>query len=532
MANIRKSFNLRNGVQVDDDNFIVNQNGLVGIGTSIPQAFLDVRSVQDTDAVKIVGHTTVTTFYSGIATVGILSITQSLKVSGPAYASTFYGSAAGLTSIYAIAVDGWYVDSGNSSISTIFKVGIGTTNPQYSLQIGDPDSTEGISFNAITGDIVSTGGIAATSFSGDLDAGYLTGTISNDRLPVLENSKIPNNFQVTGIITALGTFKGNLVGIATTAIDLIPNARVSIDHIASNTSDIGVSTVSTRLRSAAIGVGTNSPYSAIHVVGSSSTSLHVTAATESTITLGRSLSPTGNTGGLKFGNTSGSYLYSTTKTLDIVNYDTGNLNYYLHYGASGIGTGNFNWIYAPDSSNPLMTLTYGGRLGIGITNPSNTLEVIGSFRATNNSTFGGNITLTTGNLILSSGSINGNVTGNVTGNLTGNVNALTGISTFNDLESSLTNTGQLLIGTNSSNYLIQTSTGNDTFFVSGDGSVGIGTTQSIDASLIFSVVGESGFMGDLNVGENQSQGLVLTSPNGTRYRLIVSNAGILTTTAA
>ena len=42
MANIRKSFNFRNGVQVDDDNFIVNANGLVGIGTSIPSEVLDV----------------------------------------------------------------------------------------------------------------------------------------------------------------------------------------------------------------------------------------------------------------------------------------------------------------------------------------------------------------------------------------------------------------------------------------------------------------------------------------------------------
>ena len=42
MANYNKSFNFRNGVQVDDDNFIVNANGLVGIGTSIPSEVLDV----------------------------------------------------------------------------------------------------------------------------------------------------------------------------------------------------------------------------------------------------------------------------------------------------------------------------------------------------------------------------------------------------------------------------------------------------------------------------------------------------------
>ena len=53
MANIRKSFNFRNGVQVDNDNFVVNSNGLVGIGTSAPQHFLDVYGTA-----KVTGLTT------------------------------------------------------------------------------------------------------------------------------------------------------------------------------------------------------------------------------------------------------------------------------------------------------------------------------------------------------------------------------------------------------------------------------------------------------------------------------------------
>ena len=39
MANINKSFNFRNGVKVDNDNFVVNANGLVGIGTKFRQNF-------------------------------------------------------------------------------------------------------------------------------------------------------------------------------------------------------------------------------------------------------------------------------------------------------------------------------------------------------------------------------------------------------------------------------------------------------------------------------------------------------------
>ena len=42
MANYNKSFNFRNGVQVDSNNFIVNSTGLVGIGTSLPSNYLDV----------------------------------------------------------------------------------------------------------------------------------------------------------------------------------------------------------------------------------------------------------------------------------------------------------------------------------------------------------------------------------------------------------------------------------------------------------------------------------------------------------
>ena len=42
MANIKKNFNFRNGVQVDDDNLLVTDTGLVGIGTTIPNGF-DVR---------------------------------------------------------------------------------------------------------------------------------------------------------------------------------------------------------------------------------------------------------------------------------------------------------------------------------------------------------------------------------------------------------------------------------------------------------------------------------------------------------
>jgi hypothetical protein len=52
---------------------------------------------------------------------------------------------------------------------------------------------------------------------------------------------------------------------------------------------------------------------------------------------------------------------------------------------------------------------------------------------------------------------------------------------------------------------------------------GIVTTNQLGVS------GISTFSADVKVGINTSVGLVLTSPNGTQYRLIVDNSGTLST---
>ena len=52
--------------------------------------------------------------------------------------------------------------------------------------------------------------------------------------------------------------------------------------------------------------------------------------------------------------------------------------------------------------------------------------------------------------------------------------------------------------------------------------VGIGTDFPISKLTVVN--------GDISVGINTSHGLILTSPNGTRYRLTVSNTGVLSTT--
>ena len=71
MANIKKSFNFRNGVQVDDDNLKVSATGLVGIGTTVPTEALDVRG----NAV-ISGVTSAVTLQAGVATITTLNPTE------------------------------------------------------------------------------------------------------------------------------------------------------------------------------------------------------------------------------------------------------------------------------------------------------------------------------------------------------------------------------------------------------------------------------------------------------------------------
>ena len=187
-------------------------------------------------------------------------------------------------------------------------------------------------------------------------------------------------------------------------------------------------------------------------------------------------------------------------SLDVVNYGTGNLNSYLDYGTAGVGTGNFNWIYGQDPSNPLMSLSYEGNLGIGVTVPTNTLHVVGTSTITGNAFFGQNINVSgntniSGNLnLLGAGSLNANLTGNVSGN----VNSTVGISTFNNI--SVANDSSSFrsfigIGTTGSNpsYHFQVL---DSFFVASNG-IGIGTNvqlefadiSALDARAVFKSVG-------------------------------------------
>ena len=470
MANIRKQFNFRNGVQVDDDNLVVSPTGLVGIGTTVPTELLHVS---DGNA-RISGFLTASqlrgqslTVYD-TATIDDIAYGNSLIGAGVSIRSgfitatdptgivTYYGDArflSGMPTSQWLDID---VGLGFTSIYNRGFVGVATDDPRFTLQVAGGISTTAFNYGVgihSSGDIYATGIVTAYSFTGIgseltlLDGANIgLGTISNDRLPILENDRIPSSFNVSGIITA-GTFSGpltgnvtgNVTGIATGAEGLVGNPDIIVGVLTASavaassfiggitgdvtgtattarsltaTADVdiadltvGVATVSTLLSATRIGIGTNRALTSDLTVRSGGQAIiQVTSGIDtsdilpSIVSLGSTTSLVEDSGSLRYNNSSLSFPYSAYEALDLVNYGDGNLNFYLQAGTpgAGIATGDFHWHHT--GSNNLMTLTYGGNLGIGKTDPTARLEVTGltsttDVFVTNNVEIGGNISV-------------------------------------------------------------------------------------------------------------------------------------------
>ena len=143
MANIKKNFNFRNGVQVDDDNLLVTETGLVGIGTTIPVEALDVRgNVVDT------GFKSTTTAQIGILTVTKFEPTQIVGAGLSVFSGivtavgsgilTYFGDARNLQGMPTSQWEDKDVGLGFTSIyNTGGNVGVGTEDPRSTFQVGN-----------------------------------------------------------------------------------------------------------------------------------------------------------------------------------------------------------------------------------------------------------------------------------------------------------------------------------------------------------------------------------------------------------
>ena len=136
-----------------------------------------------------------------------------------------------------------------------------------------------------------------------------------------------------------------------------------------------------------------------------------------------------NNAEFRYGEVSAGVPYSSAQSLDILNYGTGNFNYHISANNAAAVDGDFHWHKGKNSSR-LMTLTgIGGSLGIGVTQPTKELDVVGAGNFSGNVSVGNNLTV--GGALI--GNVQGTLTGNVSGTLQGNSNATVGISTLNNL---------------------------------------------------------------------------------------------------
>lgn len=519
MSNIRKTFNFRDGVQVDDDDLVV-RGGLVGIGSTVPTERLDVNG-----NIRAVGVVTASDlFVTGISTTTELRIGSNISASassGVITATAYYGDGGTLSNLPTSQWQDVDVGLGFTSIYAIGNVGIVTTDPRNSLQIGANPNVGGIGvgFNS-TGDIRASGVVTAYAFVGfgtnitNLNADNITnGTILNAFLPTIDNAKLPTNISISGVITATSGFSGNLTGnvtgsltgVAQSASSLTgtPNINVGIitaskiitDTIEVVQNPIGITTIANTLHvgtggtgfsalsSGRVGIGTSLPTSEVQVRKNGTTTVEVLSNNgEARISIGQSVGVGNSTAVLRFGNLQSSF--------DILNRSTGSFNQYLHAGGSGIGTGNFNWIYGQNNTE-LMTLTYGGKLGVGRTNPTETLEVVGTSTITSNLYVGGNSEIL-GTLSIGSGA-NKAVLGGAGGILANvNLNNTTGITTLSQLN--ILGTTRIGLGTNNPTVGLDGRSETALF-----NRIGVSTgISSFDAALL--VDGNSGFTEKVGIG--------------------------------
>ena len=428
MANYPKSFNFRNGLQVDNDNFVVNSAGLVGIGTSSPQApnKLDVHG-----GARILGLATVTT----LEVTGVSTFYDDLKVGN---SISFDASAGEITAtnvvantfnggiIVAIATAGWTFEHGGAGISTFISVGIGTTSDtNYDLKIGS-----GISFTGDTGSAFYSGVITATTFDGDLDAAHLTtGTIPDARFPAtlpavsgasLTSLNASNISSGTIDAARVPTLNQNTTGTAA-GLSGSPNTVLGVTTTGNLTAG---SIVGAGLSVTSIGIGTAIPANTFQQRETGATELQVTSDTASaSVTVGREPG-TANTNNAEFryGGAVG-FPYSNAQSLDIINYGTDNVNFHLSAANSNGATGDFHWHKGANNAR-LMTLTSEGRLGIGITNPEHELNVQGISTFTGAAYF--ETTVETGSDLTVGGNLSFAANSNITATLRGNVESKNG----------------------------------------------------------------------------------------------------------
>ena len=128
MANIRKTFNFREGVKVDDSVLVV-AGQRVGIGSTVPTKVLDIKG----DVISS-GQVTVSKLVvSGVSTFSDVNIGTGITIqasSGIITANKFFGDGATLSNLPTSQWTDTDIGLGFTSIYNEGNVGVGTTDPR------------------------------------------------------------------------------------------------------------------------------------------------------------------------------------------------------------------------------------------------------------------------------------------------------------------------------------------------------------------------------------------------------------------
>ena len=395
----------------------------------------------------------------GVSTIGRF-ISTDISISG---VSTFTGN---IDANADLDVDG------HTELDQLNVSGIGTLTRSFATDL----SVSGIS--TLTGNVIANGNI---DLAGNLD---VDGTTELDDVNVSAGATFGGNIDANGNLDVAGssTFTGLIDANGGAAIDNIQIGVTGNNEIDTSSGDLtidsatGLTIIDDNLRvsgsttagivtATSLGIGIDSANADIQIHKASGSS---------SIVIGRNTSVGANNAQLRFGNTAGSFPYSDSAALDLINYGTGNFNYYIQSG-----NGSFHWLKGANNSR-LMSLTNSGNLGIGKTDASDKLHVEGNVAITG---------VCTANSFVA-GSLTGNLTGNVIGNINatgnglvlGNSNVTSGVSTFSGIDVTLSATLPATgvgIGTTTSGKTFSINTlAQDRFFVATNGSVGIKTTDT------------------------------------------------------
>ena len=242
MANIKKNFNFRNGVQVDDDNLLVTSTGLVGIGTTVPVEALDVRG-----NVVITGFTSTTTAQIGVLTVTTfvpnqivgagLSVVSGIVTATGTGILTYFGDASNLLGMPTSQWEDKDVGLGFTSIyNTGGNVGVGTEDPRSTFQVGNnADAGEkGVGISSV-GNINATGIVTAVSFVGDLTGNIVSGSTFSGDIDLNADLDVDGHTNLDNV---------NISGVTTTTGNVDINADLDVDGH-TNLDNINISGVTT-----------------------------------------------------------------------------------------------------------------------------------------------------------------------------------------------------------------------------------------------------------------------------------------------